>query len=194
MNDAAFFNPLDYVYMSVILISSVSGIFKGFTRVSFSLFAWVISGFLSVRASPRILGIIKEHFYSFHIAQAVSVISAYVVILIALLMLTRKFSKKIKRSALSDMDRAAGGIFGIIRGFALPLGMCLIFTVLHIDHNEFYSIKNSKIFSFMVDMKTELFPNWNYAEYIEKQKNDLKSMVVDVRKKIQDPSLVEEGA
>ena len=195
MNNAIFFNFLDYVYILATFISLLSGIFKGFTRVFFSLCAWIVSGFISVKYAPYVLDVIDPYFSSHHIAQAVSLVTTYVLILMLLLIITRKISNRVKKSSLSDMDRVAGGAFGFIRGLALPIGICFAFMLLHIDYSKFNSVKNSQISSFLFELQRELFPDWsssNVVSYLEKQREDLKKMYYEVKDSIKNMSSLED--
>lgn len=161
------FNTLDYIFISVIVISAISGGFKGFIRVFFSFFAWVISGFLSIVLSPYIIDVIEEYFSQYHIAQAVAAVGSYIIILTALLISTRFASKKVKKSSLSDIDRIAGVVFGFIRGLLLPAGIYLIFLILNIDYKKFEPIQKSKISVMMFNIAPSIFASIDNIEFLK---------------------------
>jgi uncharacterized membrane protein required for colicin V production len=46
---------------------------------------------------------------------------------------------------LSGLDRALGGLFGLVRGIIFPLCVCGIFITLKIDHSKITIMSESKI-------------------------------------------------
>ena len=145
MSNQSFFNFLDYVYITIMLISSVSGFVKGFTRSFLSLCAWIGSAFLSVMAAPYLYPFIEKHFKDPSIVQGVSIGIAYILILIALLLSGHLISDSVKSSVLSGLDRSMGLLFGFLRGIFVPFCVCIIFLIFDIAKDRFEAVNESKI-------------------------------------------------
>ena len=102
----------DYGFIAVILISTVYGFFRGFTREIFSLATWFLAFWISkIFVGPVI------------ISPRLRLIVVFVAILILGLFvfhfLTVKLSRLVKSSALTGMDRALGSLFGMGRGILI---------------------------------------------------------------------------
>lgn len=109
----------DYGFIAVILISTVYGFFRGFTREIFSLATW----FLAFWISKIFVGPVSEIFDELIISPRLRLIVVFVAILILGLFvfhfLTVKLSRLVKSSALTGMDRALGSLFGMGRGILI---------------------------------------------------------------------------
>jgi uncharacterized membrane protein required for colicin V production len=79
------------------------------------------------------------------IAHGAAIGVAYFLLLIILLISATLLSDRIKRSALSGLDRALGVLFGFFRGVCVPLGICIVFLILQISQNEYVLLAESKI-------------------------------------------------
>lgn len=176
MSNVSFFSILDYFYIFLMLISTLLGAVKGFTRVFFSICAWIVSGFLSVMLSPYVLKLIGHFFQRNHIAKAVSAILSYVVILAVLLIITHMISDGVKHSVLSELDRACGALFGLVRGLLFPFFVCMIFIILNINYNNFTIVKESKISRILFEISPLMFPNLEKSDVVRTIRDKHKSL------------------
>lgn len=159
------FNMLDYFYMTIMLISLLIGMHKGFIISFFSILAWIVSGIVSTKLSPYIIEYVHEYFVDYCVAQIAVAVGLYLIFLTFFLIVTHSISKKITESSLSDVNKLVGGIFGILRGLVLPLGVCIVINVLNIDYTKVTTITGSKISMFIIRNESSFMP------YVSKYKN-----------------------
>ncbi len=187
MTNSSFFNCLDYIYIAIMLISSVFGFIKGFTRSFLSLCAWICSGFLSIIISPYLYPFTKKYFTEPSIVQGVSTGISYILILIILLLITHLISDSIKRSVLSGLDRAIGVLFGLFRGIFLPFCICTIFLIFDIAKKKFAIIDQSKISGILFETsRLTIIPYLEENGAIQKIKSKQKGLKNDHQKSIEE--------
>ncbi|MDR2795055.1 MAG: CvpA family protein [Holosporaceae bacterium] len=159
MANPSFFNLLDYVYIIILLISCLSGFTNGFTKVLLNTITWCGSCIVSSMVSPLVRQFIAQYFENKIIINVISVILAYVGVLIIALLLVRYISDRVKQSFLSAVDRALGLFVGFLRGILIPICVCAIFWAFNIPKKRFSVVKNSRISSIILDnMKNVMKP------------------------------------
>lgn len=156
----SFFNPLDYFYISLILISCLVGIFRGFVKDFFSTCSWLGSGFITTFTFPYFAEYIQKNKIILDptYAQMVAGIFSFSVIWIALRMVIHIASRTVKDSMLSGLDRAFGALYGFVRGVVFLIIICIcaiVFDMLDVKR-EF--IANSKITPMLIDTTDYLLP------------------------------------
>lgn len=145
-NGESFFNLIDYIYIAVMLASSLFGVANGFTRTLLSLFSWVGSGFAAAMATPHVYEFLETHFSPDPMAgQLIASTSSYVICLILLTIISYFISDIVKNSMFSSLDRSLGLLFGLIRGMCIPAGVIAVLISLGIPKDRFQIVDESKI-------------------------------------------------
>lgn len=111
--------PFDLVVIAVLLVSLLLGVWRGLVYEVLSLIgwplAWLSSKLFAASVAPLLPG--KQ--------EALRVALAYVLVFVATLiiwgLLVWLLSKLIKAAGLGGMDRALGGLFGLVRGVLVIL-------------------------------------------------------------------------
>jgi len=110
---------LDYVFACIILISTVIAIAKGLMREIISLVA-LIGGFILAAIYYPALA---AHLIEFSRTETVANLAAFLMIflgcLLAGVIISLIVNRFLKASSLLWIDRLLGGIFGILRGWAI---------------------------------------------------------------------------
>lgn len=114
-------NPADWVILSIIGLSALLSLLRGFTREAISLAAWVVAlagaGILSPAMSALFADSIEEPAMRELAAFAV----LFIVILGAGMLLAHLLGEAVRHSALSVADRFLGLAFGVARGVLLSM-------------------------------------------------------------------------
>jgi membrane protein required for colicin V production len=152
MTNSSFFNILDYIYIAVMLLSSVSGFSKGFTKIFLNTCAWFSSGFVAAVLEPRIEPLIHSESMGEHLSRSVATTLAYVISLIGLMVITGIISNRVKQSILSDLDKSSGALVGVVRGVALPVIVCGLMIIVGIPQSECEYTKDSRISTMTFDL------------------------------------------
>ncbi len=123
MTDVAGSGPamVDIVILAVMGISLVFGLFRGLLRELLSLVSWVFAFWIAYRYSANVAEIIDRALQNPTLSQAVSAVLVFVIVLVALMVLTSLIAKVFKATGLAGIDRILGGLFGLGRGVVILL-------------------------------------------------------------------------
>lgn len=147
MDSSEFFNILDYVFIGIMFLSALVGLFRGFSRDCFGTCAWLFSGFLSVFAAPVLYQPVGKYITDPLLLRGVCLIMAFLMLLAIFLLMTSLISSKVRESAFSGVDRAAGALFGLIRGMFIVFMVFMVLLIFEVPRNRFAVVKDSKISS-----------------------------------------------
>ncbi len=104
----------DYVVITILLISVLLGVWRGFACEVLSLVGWPLAFVLSSVYADNLARFIPLQ------QEALSVTVAYVLVFVAVMimwsMLVWMLTKLLKTVGLGEMDKVFGGLFGILRG------------------------------------------------------------------------------
>lgn len=112
-------NWADIIILSIIGISVIIGLLRGFVREVLSLVAWVAAFWIAFAFTQRASGLLTEHV---SIPTARYVIAFVCLLLLALLaigLINHFIGKLISRGGLGGTDRMLGLVFGVVRGVAI---------------------------------------------------------------------------
>ncbi|HAF74234.1 MAG TPA: colicin V production CvpA, partial [Gammaproteobacteria bacterium] len=112
---------VDIVILAVMGISLVFGLFRGLLRELLSLVSWVFAFWIAYRYSANVAEIIDRALQNPTLSQAVSAVLVFVIVLVALMVLTSLIAKVFKATGLAGIDRILGGLFGLGRGVVILL-------------------------------------------------------------------------
>ena len=128
MTDVAGSGPamVDIVILAVMAISLVFGLFRGLLRELLSLVSWVLAFWIAYRYSANVAEIIDRALQNPTLSQAVSAVLVFVIVLVALMVLTSLIAKVFKATGLAGIDRILGGLFGLGRGVVILLAALIL--------------------------------------------------------------------
>jgi membrane protein required for colicin V production len=112
----------DYVYIGVILLSTVWATIRGGVYETMATLAWVVAALAARFISPELDGVFQGWFGLTESAIG-SLIAAYFVVFFVILVgfsfINQKLRDKVQDSVLKVTDHTLGVIFGIIRGIVI---------------------------------------------------------------------------
>ena len=145
MNSGEFFNSLDYAFIFAMFFSTAAGFIRGFVKDFFSTCAWYGAGVISVFLAPHLMPALHETVLDATIARCAAIGIAYLIVLVFLLLTVGLISRKVKSGSLSGVDRAVGVLFGLLRGVAILLGLCVAALTFEIPREKYSFIRDSKL-------------------------------------------------
>ncbi|MBQ0013039.1 MAG: CvpA family protein [Proteobacteria bacterium] len=117
---------LDYIYVGVIILSTVWATVRGGVYETISTLAWVVAAVAARFVSPWLDGLLQSWF-KLSESTVGTLVASYFIVFFVILLLTgivnSKLRDRIQRSVLNVTDKTLGVIFGIIRGIVLMGGL-----------------------------------------------------------------------
>jgi membrane protein required for colicin V production len=117
---------VDYCIVALLLISTIVGVLRGFTREAFGLLTWVLAIWLAVAFGPDLAGHLRSHIS----VPSVRIAAAYAALFLGGLLVgalvTALIVRFMRDSALSSTDRTLGGGFGLIRAAILVAAFIVV--------------------------------------------------------------------
>jgi membrane protein required for colicin V production len=106
---------IDYVLISIILLSLFFGCYRGFVKELLSLIGWVLAFYLSNRFAEFFVTILPFEFEA-SVKFIVSYLSIFIAVLIFSSLIIKALNKFFKHIGLGFSNFILGGLFGIFRG------------------------------------------------------------------------------
>lgn len=113
---------LDYVYVVVILASTVWATIRGGVYETIATLSWVVAAISARFASPFLDGLLQKWFHlpdSTVVTLVASYFIVFFVILVIVGFINAKIRERIQDSFLSVTDRTLGVVFGIVRSVVI---------------------------------------------------------------------------
>ncbi len=117
---------IDYVISSIVLISAVIGLLRGFIKEAFALVTWMFAIWVGVHYSRDFSALIQNviSYPSARIASAFAVLFFATLILGGLISFI--LNHLIEKTGLTGTDRLVGMLFGLVRGAVLVAVMVML--------------------------------------------------------------------
>ncbi len=116
---------LDYIYVAVILISTVWATIRGGVYEMIATMSWVVAAIAARFASPWVDGVL-QNWFDLSGSTVGTLVASYFIIFFAVLLsvgfINQKIRDKIQGSIMNVTDKTLGVIFGIIRGIVVMGG------------------------------------------------------------------------
>jgi membrane protein required for colicin V production len=112
---------VDGVLAGVVVISAIVAYFRGLVREVLSLGAWIGAAAAAFVARPYLLPYTSAWIDTEWIADAVGAGAVFLVVLVALKLITNAIADRVQDSSLGGVDRVLGLLFGAGRGAVLAV-------------------------------------------------------------------------
>ncbi len=141
---------LDLAVITVVLVSGMLALLRGFTREVLAIISWVVAAAAAYFFYPLALPYIKPYISKDEFALAAAVGSVFFVSLIAITLITVKLSDIILDSKVGALDRTLGFVFGAVRGALLAVVAFVFYSWLVPETNQPQWIKDARAKPFLV--------------------------------------------
>jgi membrane protein required for colicin V production len=121
------FNLTDAAVVVIILLSGVFALFRGFVHELLAVVSWVGAAVATLYTFPFAQPYARKLISVPLVADVGAGMLIFLVVLIALSILTRMVSKRVRDSAFGPLDRSLGLVFGFLRGAVLICIAWLVF-------------------------------------------------------------------
>ena len=113
------FSYVDLVVVLIVLVSMGYAIWRGFVSETLSIFAWAAAAFAALYFGPVIGPLARGLVSPQWIGTVASYVVVFLLVLIPLSFISFRFAQNVHNSPVGALDRALGGIFGVVRGLAI---------------------------------------------------------------------------
>jgi membrane protein required for colicin V production len=131
-------NLTDIIVLTVLVLSAAFAFVRGFVHEMLAIGSWVGAALATLYGFPYAQPIAREHIPSPLIADMVAGIAIFLVVLVALSIVTRLLCKRVRNSGMGPLDRSLGLVFGVARGAVLVCiaWLMLLWVMPREDHPE----------------------------------------------------------
>jgi len=143
------FTALDVVLIGIAFLSAILAMFRGFTREVLSILSWVAAGGAALWAYPLMKDRVRELIQPQALADGVLIAGTFIIVLIAVSLITVRITDLILDSQVGAIDRTLGFIFGMVRGVILVVVAFLFFSWLVPKDNQPDWVRNAQTAPFM---------------------------------------------
>jgi membrane protein required for colicin V production len=119
---------LDIILITVMLVSALLAMIRGFMREVLSIAAWVIAALATLYAYSKLLPYAKSYFNNDIVAAGVTIGGTFLLTLIIVSVITVRFSDMVLDSRVGALDRTLGFLFGLGRGLIIVVVAFLFFS------------------------------------------------------------------
>ncbi len=109
-------NVTDLVIVAILLISGLLALSRGFVKEVLSIAGWVIAAVAALELFPFVQPIARRYIKQDLIADSVSSVVIFVVVLTLASLLSSAISRRVQKSEIGVLDRSLGFLFGLLRG------------------------------------------------------------------------------
>lgn len=124
--DALPISGLDLAVIVIVLLSAVLAFMRGFVHEVLSVTAWIGAIFAVIYGLPELRHFARDMIPNQFIADSAAGIVIFLIVLVVLSILTKMLSKTIQASALNNLDRSLGFVFGLVRGAVILAALLMI--------------------------------------------------------------------
>lgn len=148
-------NVFDWILITIIVVSSVFGLLRGFVKELLSLASWVAAFFVARLFSFKLSNFMVDWIDQpqFRLIAAFAILFAATLVVGALI--NNVFSRLVSATGLSGTDRLFGMVFGIVRGGLLAIVIVSLLSLTPVSHDQWW--QNSLIIPHFV-----LVDEWSY--------------------------------
>jgi len=113
------FGTVDLVVMAVVLVSVIFAFYRGLLRELLGITGWILAGLGALWSYEPFLKFFSTRVEKVQVWTIVTSITTALIILIIMTLINAHITGKLRKSALSGLDRILGAGFGVLRAALL---------------------------------------------------------------------------
>lgn len=112
-------NWADWIILTVVSLSTLLSLWRGFVKEALSLAAWVAAFFVSIAFATRLSAQMQDLIVNDGLRYAAAYVILFAATLLLGALLNKLLAELLKITGLSGMDRLLGTVFGFARGLVI---------------------------------------------------------------------------
>lgn len=172
-------NWFDWGIVTIIGISTLYGLFRGFIKEAVTVTAWALAAWVSYfYAEPLSTLFLEAHISTASMRVALMILALFIVILASSSLIRSAMNFVIQKSGLMGLDYVLGGLFGFARGILLSILLIIILLNLGFSRDPWWNNAHMvKKLTHVMEMLSKHLPEDSkdiYVKYaLPKKKNML---------------------
>jgi membrane protein required for colicin V production len=118
---------IDIAVFAILILSTILAVARGFVRETLSIFAWAAGAFAALYFGHYVVPLLAPHM-SPVLAQILAYAAVFFVVLMPLLFIGNRLSRRVSDSAVGGLDRVLGALFGIARGLVAIAVLYILYS------------------------------------------------------------------
>lgn len=135
---------LDMIVLTVMLLSGLLAMIRGFMREILSIAAWGAAALTTLYAYQKLLPTAKSYFNNDTVATVAVIAGVFILTLIVVSIVTVRISDMILDSRIGALDRTLGFLFGLARGLLIMVVAFVFFAWLVPDKQQPDWVRSAK--------------------------------------------------
>ncbi|HIJ61363.1 MAG TPA: CvpA family protein [Rhodospirillaceae bacterium] len=123
-------NPVDIAVVFVLLASGVFALMRGFVYEVLAMAGWIAASLGALWGLAPIRPFVHRYIASQTLADIAGGLGIFLAILLASSFITHAIARRVRKSAISPVDRSLGFAFGLVRGLVLASLCFMVVTKL----------------------------------------------------------------
>jgi len=133
---------IDYVIISILVISTGISFLRGFVKEAFSLVAWVVALAVGYLYTENMSALLVDSITIPLLRTAISFLLLFFATLIIASMVTYILGQLVRRTGLGGTDRIIGMVFGIARGAIVVSVIVLVASATELNQESWWLESN----------------------------------------------------
>lgn len=129
---------VDWVFIIVILLSTLVGLWRGFVREALSLATWVLAFWVAWMFSDTASAWFARWVETPSLQLVAGFALLFFIILVIGALVNHFAAIALERTGLTGTDRGVGTIFGLLRGLVLVAALVLVGLLLKLDRDPWW--------------------------------------------------------
>lgn len=129
---------VDWVFVVVVLLSTLVGLWRGFVREALSLATWIFAFWLAWVFSDDAAAWFARWVETPSLQVVAGFALLFFIVLIVGALVNHFAALALERTGLTSTDRAVGTVFGLLRGFVLVAALVLVGLLLRLDRDPWW--------------------------------------------------------
>lgn len=135
----------DLLVIGIVILSALLASVRGFTREVFAIASWVAAGAAAYAFHPFVLSYVTPYIANKQIALAAAIAIVFLIVLVAVTLVTVRISDMILDSRIGTLDRSLGFLFGAARGLLIAAIAFIFFDKLVGEKQYPEWVKNARL-------------------------------------------------
>lgn len=131
-------SELDWVVVLILAVSIILSLMRGLVTEIFSLGAWILAILAGKWGAPVVAPLLPIDPKSENLSYFAGFVVVFLVMMVVVLLLGKMVKRAVGAIGLGGADRLVGGIFGLLRGVVILIGLTLAAGLTALPQTDFW--------------------------------------------------------